>query len=299
MTRTESGKRTVVVGFDGSPAARSAALWAADEASSRDGELLIVHVVRGPLPELVFTPMSAPLPEAVSEQAVRSHAENELTDLAAECGRLVPGLGITTRLEHGHPSDVLGEIGRDADMLVVGSSGRSGLSRALLGSTAADLAGHHERPVVVVREAKATDGRVVVGVDGSETSAAAIDFAFEFARRRDRELLAVHAWADMPIEALAPVRHWDYNWNQVRAESEAVISRCLAGHQQNHPDVRVERHVSFHGPAQALLDVAEDAALLVVGSHGRGAVRRALLGSVSHAVLYHAPCPVAVVHRDS
>lgn len=71
------------------------------------------------------------------------------------------------------------------------------------------------------------------------------------------------------------VRHWDYNWNQVRAKSEAVIARCLAGHRQNHPDVRVERHVSFHGPAQALL------------------------GSVSHAVLCHAPCPVAAVHRNS
>ncbi|RAS67166.1 nucleotide-binding universal stress UspA family protein [Lentzea atacamensis] len=240
--------------------------------------------------------MSTPLPEAASEQAARSHAENELTDLAAECGRSAPGLGITTRLDHGHPSDVMREIGRDADMLVVGSSG---LSRALLGSTAADLAGNHERPVVVVREAKAADGRVVMGIDGSETSAAAIDFAFEFARRRDRELLAVHAWADMPIEALAPVRRWDHNRNQLRAESEAVIARCLAGHQKNHPDVRVERRVSFHSPAQALLDVADDAALLVVGSHGRGAVRRALLGSVSHGVLYRAPCPVAVVHRDS
>jgi nucleotide-binding universal stress UspA family protein len=297
MTRTESGKHAVVVGFDGSSPARSAAVWAAEEAASRHCGLLIVHVVRGPLPELVFTPLSTPLPEAVSEQSVLSHAENELEGVAAECARLSPGLDITTRLEHGHPSDVLGEISHNAQMLVVGSSGRSGLSRALLGSTAAELAGHHERPVVVVREAKAMDGRVVVGVDGSETSAAAIDFAFEFARRRGRDLLAVHAWADMPIEALAPVRNWDYNWNQVRAESEAVIAQCLAGHQEKHPDVRVERQVSLHGPAQALLDVADDAGLLVVGSHGRGALRRAVLGSVSHAVLYHAPCTVAVVHR--
>lgn len=115
--------------------------------------------------------------------------------------------------------------------------------------------------------------------------------------RRGRDLLAVHAWSDMPVEALAPAQHWDHNWNQVRAESEAMIARCLAGHQERHSDVHVERHVSFHGPAQALLDVADDAGLLVVGSHGRGALRRAVLGSVSHAVLYHAPCPVAVVTR--
>lgn len=299
MTRAESGRHAVVVGFDGSPPARSAAVWAAEEAASRDCELLLVQVVRGPVPELVFTPLSTPLPEAVSEESVRSHAENELADLSDECIRMFPDLHITTRLEHGHPSEALREVGRDAEMLVVGSSGRSGLSRALLGSTAAELAGHHERPVVVVREAKAGDGRVVVGVDGSDSSAAAIDFAFEFASRRGRDLLAVHAWADMPIEALAPAQHWDYNWNQVRAESEAVIAQCLAGHQETHPDVHVERHVSFHGPAQALLDVADDAALLIVGSHGRGALRRALLGSVSHAVLHQAPCPVAVIHHNS
>lgn len=297
MTRT--GKHSIVVGFDGSPPARSAALWAAEEAASRDCGLLLVHVVRGPLPELVFTPMSTPLPDAVSEQSVRSQAEHDLADLTAECNRLSPGLDITTRIEYGHPTDVLDEIGNDAELMVVGSSGRSGLSRVLLGSTAADLAAHHERPVVVVREAKPANGRVVVGVDGSEISVTAIDFAFEFASRRGRDLLAVHAWSDMPIEALAPAQNWDYNWNQVRAESEAVIARCLAGHQESHPDVRVERHVSFHGPAQALLDAADDAGLLVVGSHGRGALRRAVLGSVSHAVLYHAPCPVAVVHRHN
>lgn len=148
-----------MVGFDGSPSARSAALWAAEEAASRDCGLLLVHVVRGPLPELVFTPMSTPLPDAVSEQSVRSRAENDLADLTAECNRLSPGLNITTRIEYGHPTDVLGEIGRNAELLVVGSSGRSGLTRALLGSTAADLAVHHEHPVVVVREAKAADGR--------------------------------------------------------------------------------------------------------------------------------------------
>lgn len=288
----------IVVGLDGSSPARTAAMWAAAEAASRDCGLLLVHVVRGQVPDLVFTPLSAPLPAAVSEESVRSRAEHELADVAAECTRRSPGLEITTRVEYGHPSDVLREIGADAEILVVGSSGRSGVSGALLGSTAADLAGRHERPVVVVRQEKPDDGRVVVGVDGSDTSVAAVDFAFDFAQRHGRDLLAVHAWSDMPIEALAPAENWGYNWNQVRTESEAMIARCVAGQQENHPDVKVERHVSFHGPAQALLDLAHDAGLLVVGSHGRGAIRRALLGSVSHSVLYHAPCPVAVVRPE-
>jgi nucleotide-binding universal stress UspA family protein len=293
------GDRAVVVGFDGSEQARQATRWAAHEASSRGCGLVIVHALRGPVPELVYTPMSMPLPEAVSDQAVRSRTESRLADLAAECERQWSDVDVRTCLEHGNPAEVLRHAGRDADLIVVGSSGHSGLARALLGSVPADLARSCERPVVVVRDDATRDGRVVVGVDGSETGAKAIDFAFEYAARHQRDLLAVHAWADLPVDALAPLREWDYNWNQVRGESDALIARCLAGHHERHPDVHVERVVSFDGPAHALLDAAKDAALLVVGSHGRGLLRRALLGSVSHAVLYQAPCSVAVVHHDN
>ncbi|MFD1150631.1 universal stress protein [Saccharothrix hoggarensis] len=294
----DDGHGMVVAGFDGSDQARSAALWAAREARGRDVPLLLVDVLRGPVPDLAFTPMAVPLPEAVSEEAVRRYAEDELAVVAADCTRLCPGLDVRTALEYGHPADALGRVARGADVLVLGSSGRSRLSRALLGSTTADLVANHRRPVVVARGDGSEDGPVVVGVDGSETSDLAAGYAFEHAERHGRDLLAVHAWADLPVEALAPLRERDANRRQVEEESEALIGRCLAGHQQDHPDVRVRRAVALDGPSHALLEHAKDASLLVVGSHGRGAVRRALLGSVSHAVLYHAPCSVAVVHRN-
>jgi flavin-dependent dehydrogenase len=87
-----------------------------------------------------------------------------------------------------------------SELVVVGASGKTALPRMLLGSTAAELAHHCEQPVVVVREA--VSGPVVVGVDGSSTSARAIGFAFDFADRHGAELVAVHAWADLPIDAL-------------------------------------------------------------------------------------------------
>ncbi|KOX19006.1 hypothetical protein ADK67_34605 [Saccharothrix sp. NRRL B-16348] len=300
--RDGDARGAVVVGYDGSEQARQAAFWAAREASSRGCALLVVDVLRGPMPDLAFASMTVPLPEAMieemTEEAVRGYAERELAAVADDCARLCAGLEVRTRLERGHPADVLSTLGRDAELLVVGSSGRSGLARALLGSTTADLVNSHRRPVVVARGDGAGDGRVVVGVDGSPTSARAVGFAFDFADRRGRDLLAVHAWTDLPVEALAPRWAERADRRRVEAEAEALVDRCVAGHREAHPDVRASRAVAFDGPAHALLEHARDAALLVVGSHGRGAVRRALLGSVSHAVLYHAPCSVAIVHRD-
>ncbi|WP_447007395.1 universal stress protein [Saccharothrix isguenensis] len=288
----------VVVGFDGSDPSRLAAFWAAREAVSRQRRLLVVDVLRGPMPELTMSPMAVPLPDAVTDEAVRGYAEKELAEVVAECERLCPGLDVRPALVDGYPGEALSRVSEGAELLAMGSSGRSGLSRALLGSTTADLVHAHSGPIVVVRGDGAEDGRVVVGVDGSDTSDRAVAFAFEYASRRGGDLLAVHAWADLPLETLAPLREQDANRQEVQEQAEALIDRSLAPHRERFPEVRVTREVAFDGPAHALLENARTAALLVVGSHGRGAVRRALLGSVSHAVLYHAPCSVAVVHRD-
>jgi nucleotide-binding universal stress UspA family protein len=110
--------------------------------------------------------------------------------------------------------------------------------------------------------------------------------------------VAVHAWVDLPLDALAPVRVWDEDMSVVRGQGEQVLAESLAEHTARYPDVRVTRLVGFEPPARALAAQADGAALLVVGSHGRGALRSALLGSVSHAMIYHAPCPVAVVRAD-
>ncbi|TWP50737.1 universal stress protein [Lentzea tibetensis] len=288
MTSAEQGP--VVAGFDGSAQARRAIGWAAREAMSLGRRLLIVTALPTPVPDLVFTPVSAPVPDVFSEDVVREQAEKELAAVAADCGQRWPDLEVATRLEQGRLAEVVDD---GAGLLVVGASGRSALTRALLGSTSADVVHHHERTVVVRGEN--TAGKVVVGVDGSERGGHAVAFAFDFAARHGRELVAVHAWADLPLDSLSPVRTWDYDWEQLKAGSEAVLEEALAPHRKAHPDVDVRQLVSFDGPAHALIEEAADAALLVLGSHGRGAVRRALLGSVSHAVLYHAHCSVAVI----
>ncbi|GAA3673662.1 nucleotide-binding universal stress UspA family protein [Lentzea atacamensis] len=280
---------TVVVGFDGSDLARRAALWAAEEASRCGATLQVVQAVRSPLPEPVFTPMSTPVPEFVTEETMRRAAEDHLAELAAEIKRDWPDLRLATRVGLGRPVDVLAM--EEGELLVLGSSGRTGIAEMFLGSTAAELVSIGGRPVVVTRSGP-LDGRVVVGIDGSDTSADAIAFAFAFASRHGRELLAIHAWNDVGWAEL-PEQDWDH----IRVDLAKLLEDQLADHRARYPEVHVAQEVAFDAPARALLQAADGAALVVVGSHGRGAVKRAILGSVSHAVLHHAPCPVAVVHR--
>ncbi|MFD5828747.1 universal stress protein [Lentzea sp. NPDC060358] len=279
----------IVAGFDGSDQARRAVLWSAEEASRSGADLVVVQAVRRPLPEPVFTPMSAPVPEFVTEETMSHAAEDHLAELSAELRQRFPDLGVTTHVRLGRPADVLAE--EPGDLLVLGSSGRTGIAEMVLGSTSIELVAIAGRPVVVTRPGPA-QGRVVVGVDGSDTSTDAIAFAFEFAARHGRELLAIHAfndagWAELP----------EPDVDHVRADLAKLLEEQLAPHAARHPSVHVAQEVAFDAPARALSNAADGAALVVVGSHGRGAVRRAILGSVSHAVLHHAPCPVAVVHR--
>lgn len=279
----------VVVGFDGSDLSRQAALWGAEEASRCGVTLRVVQAVHAPLPEPVFMPMSAPLPEFVTEETLRRSAEDHLAELALELRQGWPELQLDTHVRLGRPVDVLAE--EDGSLLVLGSSGRTGIAEMFLGSTANGLVSIGGRPVVVTRSGP-VDGRVVVGVDGSETSADAIEFAFAFASRHGRELLAIHAWSDIGWAEL-PEQDFDH----IRVDLAKLLEDQLAPHRARNPEVHVAQEVAFDAPARALLQAADGAALIAVGSHGRGAVKRAILGSVSHAVLHHAPCPVAVVHR--
>ncbi|NUT49161.1 MAG: universal stress protein [Saccharothrix sp.] len=300
----EVGRGAVVVGFDGSQRSRQAAHWAAREAVSRGIRLVVVNVIRGPFPEVVVTPVSMPLPQLVGEEAVRAYTSDHLAELAEECAGIAPGVDVETLVRDGHPAAVLGEFAGEADLLVVGSSGATGLARVFAGSVAADLAHHAARPLVVVRDAGEDDGRVAVGVDGSEPGDRAVEFAVDHASRHGGVVVGVHATTGLPVDAMTPGGAWGQGLGlgldveQLRTSADALIARSLAGPLSRHPGVRAERFVSLGRPAQALVEQAEGAALLVVGSHGHGAMRRALLGSVSHAMLHHAPGPLAVVRGD-
>ena len=135
--------------------------------------------------------------------------------------------------------------------------------------------------------------RIVVGIDDSDHARQALQHAFDEARRRDARVDVVHtyqlpvAWG--PPDYLAPSAS---SHDEVEQLANHVVDRMLGTPPS---DLRVERIVTYGSPAQTLLRVAEGADLLVVGSRGRGGFRGLLLGSTSHQVISHAPCPVLVV----
>jgi nucleotide-binding universal stress UspA family protein len=197
---------------------------------------------------------------------------------------------------------LVGKSGESA-MVVVGSRGLGGFSELLMGSTGLEVASRSTCPVVVIRTGQVEPGpeagRVVVGVDGSALSTEALGFAFEEASLRGCGLTAVHAWKSPYFDARgrggqAPILIAD---EVFQGEELQVLRDALALWQQKAPDVDLRQYVVHSHPARALIAASAGAELVVVGSRGRRSFRSILLGSVSHAVLHHAHCPVAVVRN--
>jgi nucleotide-binding universal stress UspA family protein len=90
-----------------------------------------------------------------------------------------------------------------------------------------------------------------------------------------------------------------YDAVAVEAEAQRLLSETLAGWQDEYPDVKLERRLLHAHTRQALIDASHHAQLAVVGTRGYGTLSGAVLGSVSHAVLHHAACPVAIVRSTT
>ena len=136
--------------------------------------------------------------------------------------------------------------------------------------------------------------RIVVGVDGSDTSLAALRWAVAEARLRGAEVDAVHAWSYPAFtSAHGFVPPPTFARDDLVAEATTTLDRaCESLHER---DMVVSRIVEEGPAARCLLDSAKDADLLVVGSRGRGGFAGLLLGSVSQQCAHHAPCPIAIV----
>lgn len=289
MTTTKYG---ILVGIDGSPSSDAAIVWASHEAVMRNLPLTLLHAVP---PVEVGWPVGrlyANMPEWQRENAeqviaqARALVTNSLGDAASP--------ELRSEIVSASVVPTLIEASKEAALVVSGSQGMGAWERLLLGSVTTGILHHAHCPVAVIhRSADAPVdpyAPVLVGIDGSPGSEAAIAVAFDEASRRGVELLAVHVWSDIGV---FPAIGMD--WRDRENNGNEVLAERLAGWQERYPDVSVQRNLHCDGPARWLLKEAQRAQLVVVGSHGRGGFTGMHLGSVAHTVAQSAHVPVMVV----
>jgi nucleotide-binding universal stress UspA family protein len=291
-----AGGQLIVAGIDGSDPARRAAVWAGEQAARRGVELRLVYAVL--MPAFPYAAGYVPPPDFVA--GLESEGVGLLERARAEVGARCPGLAVSMRVRTGHPVGVLVEESREAALVVVGSREQTGARELFAGSTAVGVAAHAQCPTAVVRGRgdqpwPPTRGPVVVGVDGSPASEAAVAIAFEEASVRRTELIAVHAWTEFAsdIEYLY-ARQFMVNWEPAEAPEKQILAERLAGWQERYPDVKIQRVLTLEKPARALLDYGATAQLIVVGSRGRGGFSGMLLGSVRQKLIHHSDCPLII-----
>ncbi|WP_431768052.1 universal stress protein [Mycobacterium mantenii] len=281
----------ILVCVDGSAASDAAVAWATREAIMRGLPITVMHVVA---PVVVGWPVGqlyADMPEWQRESAQQVVDQACKTVTANLNGAKQPEIRTETIYSSVVPTLI--EASRDASIIVAGSQGLGALGRLLLGSVTARLLHHAHCPVAVIHSdadvTPAANAPVLVGIDGSPASEAAVSLAFDEASRRGVDLVALHAWSDVGVFPMLGM-----DWRDSEAEGQEILAERLAGWHDQYPDVCVKRLVVCDKPARWLLAEAEDSQLVIIGSHGRGGFAGMLLGSVSSLVAQSAMVPVIV-----
>ncbi|MEN8652702.1 universal stress protein [Streptomyces sp. 21So2-11] len=292
--------RAVIVGIDGSPESLAAARWAAAESVLRSVPLHLVHAWK-------WSP-SASVP---SSETQRHWAGRILRTAIEHLQESHPGLQLTHEQISDSPAAALLAAAENAEVLVLGSRGLSGLTGFVTGSVALGVVAHSPRPVVLVRAERHTGPRspgdelrpagapggsdVVVGIDLAHSCDEVIEFAFEAALVRGVGLHVMHGYALPASYMIAAGGGMLIDDSGLVREREYALSTVLEPWREKSPDV-VVRASSVSGQAVAhLVEAGADAPLLVIGRRERTSPLGMHLGSVAHGVMHHAACPVAVV----
>ncbi|WP_406066880.1 universal stress protein [Streptomyces sp. NBC_01077] len=278
--------RPITVGVDGSEGSVAAVDWAADEAALRGDGLRLVYATRWAEHQLGAM--------KVSHEDRAGAAEGVLAATERRVGSRQPDLAMTADEVEDAPADVLLAAASQAELLVVGSHGLGSVRGFIVGSVGQEVVAEAERPVVLVRPgyekdtSGASDGKsrrkVVLGLDVNEVKDELLQFAFDFAGRHRVPLEIVHTWhASFVHHATAAAKD----------DMAAALSSAVRPFRDRFPSTEVTEVSAPGRAAEHLIEAASDARLVVVGR--RRAARGAHIGSVTHAVIHHASCPVAVV----
>jgi nucleotide-binding universal stress UspA family protein len=280
----------VLTGLDSSPESMLAAKVAAVEAAYRQIPLRLVtqspgSPIRLPARQPTWRPVDNP--QALLHRVARWMCDSH------------PGLEVLTDMCRGDLADLLVEESRHAALVVVGPGHTGGYDRLFGRWLTHRVVTHTHCPVLLARASITGTGNrpVVVGIDGSERSAAAVPLAFEEAMLRQVTLRAVNIHCVAVDGTVEPRDHNGYDAFTAQTHAERLIDETTARWLHRYPDVKVEADAMYAPDvASALLHAATTADLVVVGTRGRTAITSLLLGTTSRTLVERAPCSVLLTH---
>ncbi len=281
-----------VVGIDGSPGSNAALEWAIARVD-RIGPIRPVYAWDYPAAVWLPAPFSATaVPPADQMQTAAEEAAMACEVMLADVLHHPPVV------KRGEAASILLEEAKDARVLVVGTRGHGPITDALLGSVGRRLADRAEVPLVIVPHHEGSPPpspaeRIVVGVDGSDHSQAALTWAIGMAGEND-EVVAVTTWST-PIPIGMDVPRFDVT--ALRADAQRIVDEAAdkACAEAGVEPTRVIRHITEGDPRWVFKEMEKEAGLLVLGARGHTGLSHLVLGSTTTSLIHSPTCPVAVV----
>ncbi|MFI6257009.1 universal stress protein [Micromonospora zamorensis] len=229
-------------------------------------------------------------------------AQQLLEQMVEKTAAAHPGIVVQGILRSGSPAGALLAGSDNAELILVAADDRIRYGGLLAGPVSTQVAAHARTSVIVVptseRPRSAGPAKVVVGIDGSRGSAEAVAFAFLQARARSAQLHAIHVWESPNWHGLKPDLMPAFTAGPLHAAADQMLYEATIDGEVTYPEVTVVRKVLYgDNPVRALINAADDAALVVVGARGGGGFGNLLLGSISDGLVRYATRMVAVV-RD-
>ncbi len=294
-TTPTRGSGRWIVGVDGSECSRHAALWAAAHATGRMVELQLVSAWTLPM-VAPMSPMS-PTMAAASIDGLEESACAAVDDVARHiCATL--DLPVARCVAQGGATALLLDAAHDSELLVVGSRGRGGFARLLLGSTSTQCATHSNTPVAVIPSAAEIRpiASIMVAFDGSRHSIAALTWAIRWAPP-GTTIECVSVWDTSPIAVGSDRFFFPEASNLARERADHLVARTVQAVDRD--DVSVHHDFVEGRPRPVLSDRAAGSDLIVMGARGNGAIGAAMLGSVSSWLLHHLEHAMVVVRSPN
>lgn len=283
--------KSILVGIDGSDRGKRALRWAARQAQREQASLTLLMVID---PKVVSA-------AGGDEGHVNSAANKTLDEAESLALSLYPGLSIEKRLVSGKVVESIVDGGEGHDLIVLGSHHGSSIGETVGGAKPLRVAVSTAVPTAVVpadwtEEYEGTG--VVVGIDPDGSTTKAVDFAVEEALAIKQPLRLVTAWG-LPGWISKPAEVMGGGLGPVGEQYQANLDDLAQRIKANYPELDIAgRAVEGPAPTRVLVGYSKSRGILVLGTHSRAALGRALFGSVTHSVLQNLTIPTIIVPQD-